>query len=391
MKAKRIGFISLAVVVCAVAGFLFWPSNYYLRRAIVHLTPTIDQHSIFVNRIVKAGDPKSWQRAEGYNTLSVPPEYVDSFAKYETVAFVVIKDNKLLFDEYWEDFTSKSQSNSFSMAKSLVALAIGCAIDDGVIKSVDQPVSDFFPEFKGFNGKALTIRHLLTMSAGVDFEEAYTSPFSSTTKLYYGDDLRKVTFNMKEIEEPGVNFIYQSGVTQLLAFVLEKATGKKISNYISEKFWTPMHAEESALWSLDKKGGMEKAYCCFNTNARDFARIGQLLLNNGAWDGKQLVSKDYLREALTPDTKLWDKEYNAPNTTYGFQFWYLNYKGMDVNYMRGIMGQYIFAIPDKNAVIVRLGKKRSETHTSQYYPEDIDIWLAAGLEIIKRANMQELK
>lgn len=357
----------------------------------MHLTPTIDQHSIFVNRIVKAGDPKSWQRAEGYNTLSVPPEYVDSFAKYETVAFVVIKDNKLLFDEYWEDFTSKSQSNSFSMAKSLVALAIGCAIDDGVIKSVDQPVSDFFPEFKGFNGKALTIRHLLTMSAGVDFEEAYTSPFSSTTKLYYGDDLRKVTFNMKEIEEPGVNFIYQSGVTQLLAFVLEKATGKKISNYISEKFWTPMHAEESALWSLDKKGGMEKAYCCFNTNARDFARIGQLLLNNGAWDGKQLVSKDYLREALTPDTKLWDKEYNAPNTTYGFQFWYLNYKGMDVNYMRGIMGQYIFAIPDKNAVIVRLGKKRSETHTSQYYPEDIDIWLAAGLEIIKRANMQELK
>lgn len=153
------------------------------------------------------------------------------------------------------------------MAKSIVSLAIGAAIDDGFIKDVDQPVSDFYPEFQGYNGKPLTLRHLLTMSAGVDFDEAYSSPFSPTTKLYYGDDLQQIAFGMKEIEEPGVNFIYQSGVTQLLAFIVEKATGENISSYVSRKFWTPMNAEEDALWSLDKKDGIEKAYCCFNSNA----------------------------------------------------------------------------------------------------------------------------
>lgn len=103
------------------------------------------------------------------------------------------------------------------------------------------------------------------MSAGVDFDEAYSSPFSPTTQLYYGDDLQEIAFGMKEIDEPGVNFIYQSGVTQLLGFIVEKATGEKLSDYVSRKLWTPMHAEESALWSLDRKDGMEKAYCCFNS------------------------------------------------------------------------------------------------------------------------------
>ena len=386
---KKTFGIAVVLLVCLIGGFLFLPSNYYLRKAIVHFMPKIDQYSIFENRIVKAGLPQAWERATKYNSLSLPPEFQPSFAEYETVAFLIIKDNKLLFEEYWEDYSPKSHSNSFSMAKSIVSLAIGCAIDDGLIKTVDQPVSDFFPEFKEYNEKALTIRHLLTMSAGVDFEEAYTSPFSPTTKLYYGNNLQKITFGMKKIEEPGVNFIYQSGVTQLLAFIVEKATGKTLSDYVSDKLWTPMHAEESALWSLDRKDGIEKAYCCFNSNARDFARFGQLLLNNGQWDGKQLISPSYLKEALSPDVDLWDKENETPNRCYGFQFWYLNYKGLDVSYMRGILGQYVLAIPDKNAVIVRLGKKRSETRTSQHYPDDIDIWLAAGLEIIKRADLQE--
>ncbi len=382
---KKLG-IFLIVVICLLGGFLLLPSNYYLRRAIVHLLPTIDQYSIFDNRIVKAGDPQPWERAEAYNTLSVAPEYKTYFEEYETVAFVVIKDNQLLHEEYWEGYSSQSHSNSFSMAKSIVSLGIGCAIDDGYIQSVDQPVSDFFPEFKGYNGKILTLRHLLTMSAGVDFQEAYSSPFSPTTKLYYGNDLYKIAFGMKEIEEPGVNFLYQSGVTQLLAFVLEKAVGEPISDYVSRKLWTPMQAEENALWSLDREDGMEKAYCCFNSNARDFARWGQLLLNNGNWNDKQLISEGYLKEALSPDTSLWDIGNNIPNNCYGFQFWSLTYEGLKISYMRGILGQYVFAIPDKNAVIVRLGKKRSDTYNSQHYPDDIDVWLAAGLDILEQSK-----
>ena len=333
---KKTGW-AILLALCCIGGYLVLPSNYYLRRALIHLLPKIDQYPIFENRMVKAGNPQPWPESEAYNKLSVPEKFQPVFENLGTVAFVIIKDSTLLFEQYWEDYSPHSRSNSFSMAKSIVSLAIGCAIDDGFIKNVDQPVNDFYPEFKGYNGKALTLRHLLTMSAGVDFDEAYSSPFSPTTKLYYGDDLQQIALGMKEIEEPGIHFIYQSGVTQLLALIVEKATGENISSYVSRKLWTPLNAEEDALWSLDKKDGIEKAYCCFNSNARDFARFGQLILNKGNWNGKQLVSESYIKEATTPDTNLIFKEYNETNHCYGFQFWHLTYKGMEIPYMRGNM------------------------------------------------------
>lgn len=382
---KKVGW-AILLIVCCIGGYLVLPSNYYLRRALTHLLLKIDQYPIFENRTVKAGDPQPWIQSEAYNTVSIPEKYLPVFEQLGTVAYVIIKDSTLLFEQYWEDYSPESHSNSFSMAKSIVSLAIGAAIDDGFIKDVDQPVSDFYPEFQGYNGKPLTLRHLLTMSAGVDFDEAYSSPFSPTTKLYYGDDLQQIAFGMKEIEEPGVNFIYQSGVTQLLAFIVEKATGENISSYVSRKFWTPMNAEEDALWSLDKKDGIEKAYCCFNSNARDFARFGQLILNEGDWNGRQLISSSYLKEATTPDTSLLFKEYNETNHCYGFQFWHLTYNGMEIPYMRGILGQYIFIIPDLNAVVVRLGHKRSETRSDQHYPDDIDTWLGAAVEMIQNKS-----
>ncbi|MDL2278512.1 beta-lactamase family protein [Parabacteroides sp. OttesenSCG-928-G07] len=375
-------FLIIASIVCILGGFLALPSNYYLWKALVHLHPKIDQYPIFENRTVKAGDPQPWVVDSTYQNNFIPEQYTTYFEELGTVAYLIIKDGKLFFEQYWEDYSPESHSNSFSMAKSIVSLAIGCAIDDGFIRDVDQPVSDFYPSFPGYNGKTLTIRHLLTMSAGVDFQEAYTSPFSPTTKLYYGNNLQKVTFDMKEIQEPGVNFVYQSGVTQLLTFIVEKATGENISSYVSRKLWTPMRAEEDALWSLDKKDGIEKAYCCFNSNARDFARFGQLLLNNGQWDDQQLISADYLKAATTPDISLFYEEANRSNTVYGFQFWQLEYKGMKIPYMRGILGQYVFVLPEKNAVVVRLGHKRSETRTEQFYPDDINVWLDAALDIL---------
>ncbi|MBC8620549.1 serine hydrolase [Parabacteroides faecis] len=382
---KKTGW-AILLALCCIGGYLVLPSNYYLRRALIHLLPKIDQYPIFENRMVKAGNPQPWPESEAYNKLSVPEKFQPVFEDLGTVAFVIIKDSTLLFEQYWEDYSPHSRSNSFSMAKSIVSLAIGCAIDDGFIKNVDQPVNDFYPEFKGYNGKALTLRHLLTMSAGVDFDEAYSSPFSPTTKLYYGDDLQQIALGMKEIEEPGIHFIYQSGVTQLLALIVEKATGENISSYVSRKLWTPLNAEEDALWSLDKKDGIEKAYCCFNSNARDFARFGQLILNKGNWNGKQLVSESYIKEATTPDTNLIFKEYNETNHCYGFQFWHLTYKDMEIPYMRGILGQYVFAIPELNAVVVRLGHKRSDTRTAQHYPDDIDTWLGTAIEIIQKST-----
>jgi len=369
-----------------VVVYLALPSSYYLRRALIYQKPRIDHHEIFKSRLVEAKAPSPWLMSPNFNEQDIPSHLIPKFEEYETVAFLVIKDSAILFEQYWENYSPQSLSNSFSMAKSIISLAIGCAIDDGYIKDVNQSASDFVPNFPSFNGKTLTIRHLLTMSAGVDFQEEYTSLFSPTTKLYYGDHLEKIVFGMKQIEEPGVNFVYQSGVTQLLAFILEKATGERLSSYVSRKLWTPMQAEENALWSLDKMEGIEKAFCCFNSNIRDFARFGQLLLNNGAWNGQQLVSPAYIEEAIHPDATLLYKEYNEPNRHYGYQFWRLRYNELEIPYMRGILGQYVFVIPEYNAAIVRLGHKRSDTRTDQHYPSDIDVWLEAGLSIIQANN-----
>lgn len=384
INKKRIIFIIAAICIVATGIWLALPSNYYVRRALTNLWPRIDQYPIFENRVIRAGDPQSWPLSEQYNRKAIPEKYVKDFEQLGTVAYVIIQHGELLFEQYWDDYSYQSRSNSFSMAKSVVSLAIGCAIDDGRIRSVEQPVSDFFPQFTEFGGTMLTIRHLLTMSAGMDFQESYTTVFSPTTQLYYGNDLNKITFGMQQIEKPGVYFIYQSGVTQLLANIVEKATGENLSTYVSRKLWTPMQAEEDALWSLDRKDGIEKAYCCFNSNARDFARFGQLILNGGTWNGQRIISESYLREATTADSSLIFQEIDRPNRHYGYQFWILEKNGMRIPYLRGMLGQYVFAIPDRNAVVVRLGHKRDLRYTPDewYYPADIDVWLNTALDII---------
>ena len=140
-----------------------------------------------------------------------------------------------------------------------------------------------------------------------------------------------------------------------------------------------MGAQHDALWSLDRPNGIEKAYCCFNTNARDFARFGQLILNHGKWNGKQLVSESWLNKSLSPVSHLIDKD--SKNVDYyGWQWWLMNYKGHQVFYMRGINGQYVIIVPELDTVIVRLGHKRS-TDRINGTPADFFTWIDAGLEI----------
>lgn len=384
-RAKKITLAITGLIVAAPAVFLALPSNYYIRKALTHFRPKIDQYTIFHNRTVRAGDPQPWPLAERYGAQGIDERFIGLFEELGTVAYVVIHNDSLLFERYGDGYGPDSYSNSFSMAKSVVSLMTGAAIDEGLIESVDQPVGDFLPRFAG-GEKELTVEHLLTMSAGMDWDENYSGLFSNTTEAYYGRDLPALVGRMVRVEEPGVRFRYQSGVTQILAMVLEKATGGTISEYASEKIWTPIGAEYNALWSLDREGGYEKAYCCFNSNARDFARLGRLMLNRGSWNGHQVVSESYMERALSPANRLIGEKDDGPNLTYGYQFWILERHGMTIPYMRGINGQVVLAIPDRNAVIVRLGRKRSEIRTAQNYPDDIDTWIDAGLDLIEKTT-----
>lgn len=237
----------MAVIAAAAILFLTLPSTYYMRRAIVHFHPKIDQYPLFENRIVRAGDPQPWPVAHDYGKHSIDPEYAARFTELETVAYVVIRHDSLLFEQYWDGYGPASHSNSFSMAKSIVSLLIGMAIDEGYIDGLDQPVSDFLPGFGAFDGVELTVEHLLTMSAGIEWDESYSGLLSVTTEAYYGRDLPGLIERVKQVERPGKRFNYQSGVTQILGLLLEKATGRSISDYASEKLWIPMGAEQDAL------------------------------------------------------------------------------------------------------------------------------------------------
>jgi CubicO group peptidase (beta-lactamase class C family) len=218
------------------------------------------------------------------------------------------------------------------------------------------------------------------MSSGIAFDEDYVNPFAYPAEAYYGSDLRKLTLAYSQVDEkPGATFRYLSGNTQLLGFVLSKATGKTISEYASEKLWIPMGCEHNAFWSLDAEDGEEKAFCCLNSNARDFARIGKLYLDSGRWNGKQIVPETYALESVAV-TGLKNDDGTA-RLSYGFSWWMIpQYKGHHIFYARGILGQYVLAIPDLNMIVVRLGSKRLP-NDSDDVPADVYYYLDAALEM----------
>ncbi len=360
------------ILVAILLLYFFISKNSYLLNVIRYGNVNIDDYKIFFNDTLPNKNVFPWEIDKNYNQKAIPPHYMKWMEYYQTTAFVIIKNNKILHESYYRGYDSNSISNSFSMAKSIVSLLIGIAIDEGYIKSADDPVYKYFPPFNNAQNKHLTIKHLLTMSSGLNWEESYNSPFSLTTQAYYGDQLYLLVSNLKVVEEPGKEFKYLSCNTQILAYVLENATGKSLSDYAAEKLWQPLGANHFALWSCDKPGGDEKAYCCFYATATDFARIGQLILHSGKWNNRQIVSEKYISEATTPAS--WLMKDGKPLNDYGYQFWRMKYQLCDVIYARGILGQYIFIIPQKNIIIVRLGERKSQLKVSDI-PCDVYIWL----------------
>lgn len=351
---KKIGYWFLGVLVVINAAILI-TGNTYLYKATYYHKASIDDYKIFENREVKTGTFVPIPDSRDYNKTKLNDNFRKVLEEDGTIAYLVEKNDSVLYEEYWDSYNADSYSGSFSVAKSIVGLLVGIAIDEGEIKSVDEKVSDFIPEYKqGLNAK-LTICHLLTMSAGFNMKESYVNPFSLTVKIYFGSGLVGIIKNLKVAEEPGVHFDYQSVNMLVLAYVLEKATGKNLSEYASEKLWKPLGAKHDALWSLDGANGFEKAYCCFNSNARDFSRIGLLALHEGNFNGQQIVPEEYMKES-TEAAPLID-ENSIPVTQYGYAWWRAKANGEDFFYARGILGQFIVILPRENMVIVRLGTK----------------------------------
>jgi CubicO group peptidase (beta-lactamase class C family) len=272
----------------------------------------------------------------------------------KTLAFLIIKNDTIQYEKYFRGYDSESIVPSFSMAKSVTSILIGCAIDEGLIVSVDEPITNYIPELAPNGLDKVSIKHLLQMTSGIQYNESYFNPFGDAASFYYGLNLRKQLGKMKLETEPGTRFEYASGNTQLLGLVLERALkNKTITQYLQEKLWTPLGMEYEASWSIDrKKNGLEKTFCCINARARDFAKIGRLYKNKGNWNGKQIVSAAWVEASTKPEVADGSVPY------YQYQWWMPTpHKDFMAN---GILGQYIYVHPAKDLVIVRLGKNKGK-------------------------------
>ena len=362
MKRKKT--LKLLTVVALLLLIIYASLPYYARQALIHLMPVIDDLNVFSRDTVRHDATHVWQwpLAENYNRHVLSPHdehYIDSL---QTVAFLVIRQDSLLYESYRDGWCDTLTSNIYSATKTIVSLLTGIALDEGKIHSLDDPVSRYIPIYNKNKQADVTLRHLLTMSGGMAWDESYASLFSVTTHGYYGNDLYELVTGLEVIDTPGIQYSYRSGETQLLAFVLEAATGQTLSQYAEEKLWKPLQAERDAYWLLDKEGGDEKAFCCFHTTARDVARFGRLLLHRGEWNGKQLVSQAYMDEMTRPAAYLKDQWGKDSLSYYGLQTWIMTYRGEKIPCMRGMLGQYIYAIPSKDAIVVRLGRKRHDVY-----------------------------
>ncbi|KAA9333817.1 serine hydrolase domain-containing protein [Adhaeribacter soli] len=381
MKKLKLAAVAALVLLGASAATLYITGKNYVYRALYYNFAGIDDNRIFEERILPARAPQPWPVSRLYNRQPLPAAFASKQEQLKAVAFLVIHRDSLLLEKYWNGYGPESLSNSFSVAKSVVSMLVGVALKDGKIKSIDQPVGDFLPEFKQGRKSKITLRHLLAMSSGLNWDESYSNPLSMTTEAYYGNDLKSLIHRQEVETEPGKEFFYKSGNTQVLALVLQAATGQSISAYAANRLWKPLGAEHAAEWSLDKKDGVEKAYCCLYSNARDFARLGQLYLKNGIWKGDTLVPPAYVKASLTP-THLPDKLSGAKGDFYGLHWWLIpDYKGLEIFYARGILGQYIIMVPEKELVIVRLGEKRGEK--KGMHLQDVYDLADAALGIVK--------
>ena len=398
-----------------------------LTRAFTYWGPNITDHKIFHHTKMLPSD-STFYFAKGNEEvfekhrriLIIPKGTADTIQmtygdyleqKTTTTAFLVIRNDSILFEQYFKGYTRDSISKNFSITKSITSLLTGIAVEEGYIESVHDPVTKYVPELKRKNPRfeRLTIEHLLNMRAGFKFNEDSYFPFSKATSLYYGTNHLGKIKRAKFKYEPGEVFQYQSLVTALLGVVVERAIGRNLSEYLQEKVWIPLGMENRATWDIDdKRHHSNRAHVGVNATAIDLAKIGRLYLNNGSWNGKQVVSADWIAKSRTPIPVGYDRSYQYQWYSFGTliqnpdgehnkwqntkpfadslsakKFAEENYpgKGFDVLPMalskkkdrigwgllvyqencdfaaEGILNQWIYIDPKKNIIVVRLGEK----------------------------------
>jgi CubicO group peptidase (beta-lactamase class C family) len=348
-----------------------------IARAIVWFAADVEDQYRFPARLIPAGEDASPLPAGGRTEVRASPlgspAFAESLPRTGTSAFLVVHRDRLVYERYFDDADRKTLQTSFSVAKSFVSTLVGIAIDEGLIGSVDDPVTDYLPELATADPRfeRITLRDLLAMSSGIRYWETDLPwLWADDTYTYYGVDLREIALSRTRIERPpGQEFHYNNYNPLLLGQVLERATGTSISDFMATRLWQPMGAERDATWSLDSdRSGFEKMESGLNATPVDYARFGLLLLHGGEWNGTRVVSEDWVTAATTKDTT------TDPADFYQY-YWWVDVERPGRFYALGNYGQYIYVAPDTDTVVVRTGAE---------WGVENEVWLSVLREVADR-------
>jgi len=365
---KKLLFSILILLGIVVLGMYFTDTLYFAKAVKCtwlrgEKTVTIDDFKFFHHRTIEAGTPQVWEKAPSYNKKELPDRLKELHEELETVAFLVVKNGKLVHESYYLGHDKDAKSHLMSVTKSYTSTLLQFAIQDGYIKSLDERVGAFLPDMKNESAKNIKLKDLSSLTSGIDWYESMESPFSPNVKLYYDDGFKEQVKEVNVVADSIGRFHYKECDHGLLGVVIVKATGKSLSEYASEKIWKPLGCEKDAIWTLDSKDGMEKCFAGLCSNARDVAKMGQLFLNKGRWNGVQLLNSAFIEMSVHPRYE----EYPY----YGYGWWIgQTDSGLDFHSMRGLLGQYITVIPSEKMVMVRLGKHRYDLDPVKHTPYD---------------------
>ncbi|WP_396596927.1 serine hydrolase domain-containing protein [Dokdonia sp. R86516] len=299
------------------------------------------------------------------DSLTIDKIVLDEISSYaesqHSNALLVLHNGRLQLEKYYNGTTKESTSNSMSMAKTITSILIGIAIDEGHITSEKELASTYISEWQNDKRNTITIEDLLLMQSGLRVDNNVQNIFSDVISLYMGTDVEDTALKIPLSKEPATAFEYNNANTQLLGIILERATKLPLEEYASSRLWKPIGAANAGWW-LDKEDGMPRTFCCYFAQAEDWMIIGQLLLQNGMWNGAQVIPKPWISKMLTQSTLEKD---------YGFQIW-LNYESggnrekdrtspfLAKNFLiDGTHNQEVIVVPEENIVLVRIGEKPS--------------------------------
>jgi CubicO group peptidase (beta-lactamase class C family) len=359
---RRLGAIvgSLVLLVLGVFGWAYASvDSSTVARAMAWRDADVGDQHRFPSRSIPAGAEASPLPAGAeidLDDLAVAGEAdFDTFLRAnDSLAFLVIHEDRIVYERYFGGSHRRTLQTSFSVAKSFVSTLVGIAVEEGLIGSVEDPVTAYVPELTERDPRfaRITLRDLMAMSSGIRYEEPEIPvPWGDDVTTYYGVDLRDAAITDTRIEgPPGTEWHYNNYNPLLLGMVLERATGMSVSEYLSTRLWQPLGAESDATWSLDsERSGFEKMESGLNAAPADYARFGLLFLHEGEWNGRRIVPREWADAAVAADTE------TDPAGHYQY-FWWIDTERAGRYYALGNFGQYVYVAPDADAVIVRNGR-----------------------------------